>query len=430
MRLISYGYFIFALLFPAGPASAQEVVPLERYGLAGAWLVPDTRMDRATVYLAVLAGEADNHSTEGLAHYVEHLAWLNAVGQDSSGFEQHSNATTSLTLTRYWLSGPTGDLAEMTETLAGVFAPFSLDEEFMLEERDVVLREYDLRIKENPYAPLVDDLDRRLYGTSPLSRSVIGTPEGIVSFSLAEARAFHTRTHRPGNAVVIVYGNVTPEAANAAIRGAFGAAPGEAGMRPRAYTIGEPMRDVKSVDAPDLSQPELFYRKVVELDEPVDTMRLARAALLLRDVLVSRLPGGIAKPLRYDAFIAQEFSIDIEVLDDRHIALSFFATPDKGVSLDALLAAFETALSDSAAAGIPEESLVRIRKRKLDALLSDPDPAGIVLGAAFSRTDLRHEPVDFATLLSGLESVELMRVNALLSALAGPGRVAVTLATP
>jgi predicted Zn-dependent peptidase len=431
-RLLLLVIVLVALSGCSRDLQAQDIVSLERNALAGAWLVPDSRSDRVSLHLLVLSGEADNDATEGLAHYVEHLAWLNAMGNETRGaFERHSNASTSHRLTRYWVAGDAANIDRLAASLARVFQPFSLDEAFMLQERDIILREYDVRITENPDATMLDDLDRRLHGTDPLARSVIGTPKEIARFSLDAASALHARTHRPDNAALLVYGNVDARSANRAIMGAFGPPADDAVPRlPLVYETQPAARDVKEQTVSNLARPRLFYRKIVRLDAPADPATLSVETRLLTAILISRLPGGLAGPLRFDAFLAESFRLDVEVLDASHLMLSFLAIPDHGVSPRELLAAFEEAFDTIASDKIPEATFSRVRQRRVDELRDSDNPPTVVFNEAVSMLSLGQQPVDHAGLVSRLEGVAYERMNELIAALAGTGRVAATLAMP
>ena len=168
----------------------------------------------------------------------------------------------------------------------------------MLEERDIILREHDYRIVEDPYAPLHDDLMRRLDGDGPFARSTLGRPEDIASFSLAEARAFHRETHRPENSVLIVRGDVSGEELRRILRDKFGPGRPAADTRPPEYAMGPPVRDIRTREAPGLVRPELLYRKVVELpgtgpQSASGLPELRQRLVLLREVLLSSLPGSL-----------------------------------------------------------------------------------------------------------------------------------------
>ncbi|MBL4556671.1 MAG: hypothetical protein JKP98_04170 [Rhodobacteraceae bacterium] len=63
---------------------------------------------------------------EVLAHYTEHLAWLNAMGATVRDADRHSNAWTNAYAVGYWLSGAPDDLPELLRALSGVFDPLDL----------------------------------------------------------------------------------------------------------------------------------------------------------------------------------------------------------------------------------------------------------------------------------------------------------------
>ncbi len=85
-----------------------------------------------------------------LAHYTEHLAWLPNIGKDSRPEDRDSNAWTSDYAVGYWLSGPPEDLTDMLRRLKVVFDPIDLPRDVAETERDIVLREYDWRMADNP----------------------------------------------------------------------------------------------------------------------------------------------------------------------------------------------------------------------------------------------------------------------------------------
>ena len=96
-------------------------------------------------------GELGNPYTEGLAHYVEHLAWLNVTHSQNFQALRHSNAGTNSTSTTYVTHSSETVLNKELQRLVEVSAPFNLAKSFMLEERDIILREYEANVAENPY---------------------------------------------------------------------------------------------------------------------------------------------------------------------------------------------------------------------------------------------------------------------------------------
>lgn len=155
-----------------------------------------------------------------LAHYTEHLAWLNAVGGAARAADRHTNAWTNAYAVGYWLTGRPDDLPDLLATLAGVFDPLDLSPSFAAEERNIILREYDYRMSVNTDAQAADALDAFLYQGNGLAASIIGTPEQIMALDYDAAREFHAATHRPELATVVVKGDVTEREVRRAMRAA------------------------------------------------------------------------------------------------------------------------------------------------------------------------------------------------------------------
>ena len=126
-----------------------------------------------------------------LAHYTEHLAWLNAVGGAARAADRHTNAWTNAYAIGYWLTGRPDDLPDLLGTLAGVFDPLDLPPSFAEEERNIILREYNYRMSSNKDAQAADELEAFLYQGNGLAASIIGTPEQIMALDYDTAREFH-----------------------------------------------------------------------------------------------------------------------------------------------------------------------------------------------------------------------------------------------
>lgn len=114
-----------------------------------------------------------------LAHYTEHLAWLPNIGKNSRPEDRGSNAWTNDFAVGYWLSGPPEDLTDMLRRLQVVFDPIDLPQELAETERDVILREYDWRMANNPDTQAAEELEAFLYKGNAIAASVIGTPDQI-----------------------------------------------------------------------------------------------------------------------------------------------------------------------------------------------------------------------------------------------------------
>lgn len=295
-------------------------------------------------------------------HFVEHLAWLNALSIDQTA-DRHSNAWTSDYAVGYWLSGPHEDLPDMLRRLKVVFDPIDLPREFAETERDIILREYDWRMANNPDSQAAEEMEAFLYDGNAIAASVIGTPEQIMAVTYDQAKAFHAETHRPERARLVVTGDVTErQLANAMDEAGFpDLDANREEIAPPPFTLAAP--ETRNFRYPDPNAaPRMTWRKVVALADPVDFDLLEAQTAFVRDILDTNLPGGLAGPLRFDAFVTKSFGISVVPINETHIELIFSAEPDKGIGFEAMQSAFETALAASAQ-GAPTATYDRVRER-------------------------------------------------------------------
>lgn len=373
----------------------------------------------------VFAAPPDSHP---LLHYAEHLAWMNAVGASARDADRHSNAWTSDRAVSYWLSGKPADLPELLETLSGVFDPIELPREFAEQERDVIVREYERRVAGNPDVQATKAMDAVLYEGNAIAASVIGTPEEIMALDYDEARALHAETHRAENAVLVIVGDVAERDARRAMREAGWHDPqGErAEIAPAPFDLAAHAETTLREPWPKAAS-RLLWRRVVELPEPVQFDLLEARIALLRDILDTNLPGGLAGPLRFDAAVARSFDIQAWPIDEDNVEVSFTAAPDRGVSLSVLQAVFEKTLAETAESGIPEATYSRVLNR-FDGFWPDWDDmdetARWMADYVLDRVSGLREPLSERELKRLHRNLSLETTNALLRQLAGRGRTA------
>lgn len=364
-------------------------------------------------------------------HYAEHLVWLNAVG-GARAADRHSNAWTSDVAVGYWLSGAPEDLPVLLETLAGVLDPIDLPREFAQQERDIVLREYEYRMTGNPDAQASEAVDAFLYRANALAGSPIGTPEEIMSLDYDEARAVHAATHLPQNARLVVIGDVSARQVRRAMREAGWPEAEPADIAPPPFELVAPGATSLRYREP-AAAPRLTWRRVVKLPEPVPFHLLEAQTALLRDILDTNLPGGLAGPLRFDAAIAHSFDVQIWPIDEDNIEISFAADPDTGISLTEHQSAFEATLSEVARNGIPEATYSRVLERFEDFWPDwddENEAARWMADYVLDRVSNLLEPLSERDLKRLHRRLSLDTTNALLGQLAGEGRTAVAFIGP
>lgn len=165
--------------------------------------------------VAVDAGTRDELDNEsGMAHFLEHLlfkgtrhrkAWHILNRMESVGGDL--NAYTNKEETVVYSAFLTEHFARAAELLTDIvffptFPPRELE-----KEAEVVIDEI-LSYEDNPAELIFDDFEALLFGSHPLGRNILGSPERLQHYRTEEATAFWQRCYRPQGMVFFVQGNL------------------------------------------------------------------------------------------------------------------------------------------------------------------------------------------------------------------------------
>lgn len=384
------------------------------------------------VQVHVIVGHGNPSS--GLAHYVEHLAWLNTVGAKQRSADRHSNAWTNAYAAGYWLSGNPDELSDILQTLSGLFGTLEIPAEFATEEREIILREYEAHMVDKPDAQAAEAMSAFLYAGNTLASSMLGTPDDIRGFSYDDARALHATTHRPENATLVVTGGVTQREVSRALKAVDWPAKqsADAESEPPTFELAEPADTLLRYPEKEVSA-RLILRHVVALPEFISFDLLEAHALLLANILNANLPGGLAGPLRFNNAIARGFDVQAWPLDERHIELRFRAAPDSGVSLSAVQKAFKETLAEISGTGIPDETYQRVLNRFEDFWPDwedDDDAARWMADYTLERVAALRQPLPLSDVKRLEQQLSHQTINSLLNEITGEGRTAVAFIGP
>jgi predicted Zn-dependent peptidase len=409
-----------------GAESVSEIKRIESSAFSEVTLIRNPDIEHVFLYLVFPSGEASNIFDEGLAHYVEHLAWLSAFGRDQNERMRHSNAWTNHFSTGYWHKTVDGDLYRALRALMTVSNPLSVEADFALEERDIILREYDYRVVERPLYSVFRDMDRALYGDGALARSVIGESEVIADYSLDAAASLHKQSHSLSDATLLVYGDASSARLETAVASLSVEDVHTLPANPSSMRLVEDgvVQDRIAVSLPRLSEDTFLYRKLVPLYACDTAASCAILAQFAENALGSSLPGGLAGPLRYDQFVTRSFSFNVAVIGEKYIEVSFIGHPDAGVSLEALEATFRAALNSTLENGLPQETFDRVASRlasQFDSVLERDRPGynrDLVLDQLMSATPV----FTLEDQVNAVEYVRLEDVNEFLESLLVDGR--------
>jgi len=355
-----------ALLAAPGPAAARTDALRETLpnGLR-VIVVRDPLAPVVTTQMNYLVGS--NESPDGFpgtAHALEHMMFRGSPGLRAdqlnailAGLGGESNASTSQTVTRYYLTVPADALGIALRIEAirmrGVLSTEALWE----KERGAIEQEVasDLSI---PQYLFYTRLLEHMFAGTPYAHDALGTRPSFQRTTGAMLRDFHRRWYAPNNAVLVIAGDVDPDRALEAVKKEFGAIPSRR-LPPR----------------PDVALPPLSPGSIeMDTDLPYGLA-----------VVAWRLPG-----FRSPDFAAGQVLTD--ALASRRGNLYALVADGQALSFDLEASALPHGAMAYAIAAFPKGAdgsrLVRRMKEVVDAYLRSGVPADLV------EASKRHEVAD------------------------------------
>jgi len=223
-------FFAASLCMAAGPsepsgqasqAGQAEPVKAEQFTLSnGMTLIvkPDHRSPTAVHMVWVRVGSMDEvDGTSGVAHVLEHMMFKGTPSVKAGDFSRRvaalggrENAFTSKEYTAFFQQIPAGRLEAVMQLEADRFANNQWSDDEFAREMEVVKEERRLRTEDNPRARMQEALDAVAFQAAPNRRPIVGWMSDLEAMTADDARAFYQRWYVPGNAVVVVVGDVQP----------------------------------------------------------------------------------------------------------------------------------------------------------------------------------------------------------------------------
>lgn len=238
MRL-RHSLLALALCAAAGVSPAQPTtpavelnIPFEKVTLANGLqviLVEDRRLPLVATNLQFRVGSGDDPvGKAGFAHLFEHLYAFSppaSVPSPQSIGATQDGATTDPDRTVYYTTAPSDRL----ETLLALESerwrnfPRRLNASLLAKERSNVRNERRLNIENQPYGLADEAVFQQLFGTGhPYHWKYLGTHAGVEAVRLEDARAFFARYYIPGNAALVIAGDIDTRRAHALVEKYFG----------------------------------------------------------------------------------------------------------------------------------------------------------------------------------------------------------------
>lgn len=203
-------------------AAAQPVFGAETFTLANGLTGVVIPMRRAPVVAHMVwyrVGAADEPpGLSGMAHFLEHLMFKGTPNVGPGEFSRlvareggRDNAFTGHDYTGYFQQVAADRLELVMRLEADRMAHLLLDPKDIEPERLVILEERRQVIENVPTRRFRERLAPLLYVNHPYGRPVIGWEHEIRAIPREALVAFHDRYYGPGNAILVVQGDVTTE---------------------------------------------------------------------------------------------------------------------------------------------------------------------------------------------------------------------------
>jgi zinc protease len=177
----------------------------------------------------------------GVSHFLEHMMFKGtaALGKGqidliTTALGGNNNAWTAHDHTAYWFEFAADRWERALELEADRMLGLMLDEREFEAEKAVVLEELSMTA-DDPWRELGREVGETLFSGHPYGRPVIGYTDTLRALSVEDMRDYYRRYYHPGNAILVICGDVRPGPALRLVRKHFG------GIAPAGLTA-EPYR--------------------------------------------------------------------------------------------------------------------------------------------------------------------------------------------
>lgn len=180
---------------------------------------PDHDIPNVVLYNFVRAGGRNEYpGITGIAHFFEHMMFNGSETREQGEFDQEmeaaggaNNAYTSNDLTVYQDWFPRSALEKIFELESDRLMRLSIDPDVVETERTTVYSERRLRIDNDNFGRLYEQVRANAYIAHPYQNPVIGWPSDIENWTQQDLEDFFKTYYAPNNLTMIFSGDVTPE---------------------------------------------------------------------------------------------------------------------------------------------------------------------------------------------------------------------------
>jgi zinc protease len=367
-------------------------------------LVKEDRRAPTVVHLiAYRAGSVDEvNGRTGVAHALEHMMFKGTRTVPSGEFSRRvaamggrENAFTTRDYTGYFQQIPSARLSEVMALEADRMTNLVLSAEAFATEREVVIEERRLRTEDRARSRVFEQLMALALTASPYRQPVIGWMSDLQSMTVADLEDWYRTWYAPGNATLVVVGDVSaPEVFALAERHYGTIAP--RGLPARKPQDEPPQTGIRSavVKAPAETAYLLMAYRVPQLTR-IDGAIEPFALEMLSEVLAGDENGRFTRELVRRQRVADSAGAGYGLTGRGPGLFTLSGVPAAGRSVAELQQALREQIARVAAEGVDERELERIR-------------IGYVASRVYQRDSLMSQAME----LAGLEMAGFSHADA------------------
>lgn len=304
----------------------------------------------------------------GISHILEHMMFKETENLESGEFSKiisenggSQNAFTGRDYTAYFQTLEKDRLEVSFRLEAERMRNLIIDEAELIKERDVVSEERRLRTEDNPQALLREAFNATAFMNSPYHHPVIGWMSDINHYQKADLVDWYQKWYAPNNAVVVVVGDVEPDAVYQLAKKYFGPLQPEqtATVKPQVEVEQRGERYIK------LKAPAQLPYLMMGWKVPVITTAEIEWEPYALDVLAGILSGTSSSRFSKELVREQQVAAGVSAYNNNFSRLDDMfiigGTPAQGKSIDDLQTAIQQQLDALKMTPVSDAELQRVK---------------------------------------------------------------------
>ncbi len=315
-----------------------------------------------------------------MAHFIEHVLFKGTQKLGPGEFSElvikyggRDNAFTSRDYTGYFQLWEKSRIPMSFELEADRMTNLVLSQEEFDKELQVVMEERRMRVEDNPNAIAYERFRAAAYASNPYRSPVIGWMHDLEAMTLADLQHWYDQWYAPNNAVIVIVGDVQPEAMYELAERFFGdIPPKDLPKIPSAQEI-EPLGERRITVKAQAKLPMLVMGFNVPSIATAQARQEAYALRMLAGVLDGGYSARIEKELIRDSKLAASAGAHYGMYARGDITFSITATPNHEVSVQAVENAIFDLIDDLKKSPAKPEELQRIQAQVISSLVYEQD---------------------------------------------------------